>query len=146
MTLHFCVSGEWMTGPVGRIVAMMLMVGLVSCARERDEKTEAVDPGLALVRSAETAYKSHSLAYEAGTADFENLYLWSRRWMDAELRYEKDPSKRRSSMEAHRERMSTLHKRVEAAFQAGAEGGEANKLAAASYYVAETDRLLADAD
>lgn len=71
------------------------------------------------------------------TADAEETYRWSVRWMEAEQATTTDLISRRSAREAHVKRMQELEKHVKQKYQAG-EVAESD-VAAAEFYRADAE-------
>ncbi|HJZ58680.1 MAG TPA: efflux RND transporter periplasmic adaptor subunit [Gemmataceae bacterium] len=103
------------------------------------------DPELAKAKreTAGAAYKATFKAFQDGRADTEKVYLWSRRWMEAEQDAGEKKADRIAAVEAHLDRMKELRKLAEARYQAG-QSTHADVLGV-DFYLAEARLWLAQA-
>jgi hypothetical protein len=101
----------------------------------------------AMVDAARSTWDAMTAEYDVGTprVSIDELYAWSSRWRAAEVRATQSKREVARAYENHLARMRGLHAKVEALFKAQAKGGEASKLQAAKYYLAEAELLLAEA-
>jgi hypothetical protein len=83
--------------------------------------------------------------YAFGRVTLTDVYAWSRRLLDAERNIAKTKQADIDAFAGHWQRMKRLHGKVAALFQAAVRGGEAQKLHATEFYVAEAELLLVDA-
>lgn len=97
-----------------------------------------------MVKQAERAFEASLAAYEAETTTVEALYGWSLRWMRAVQIAAQTPKEKVAAAHAHLDRMRDAQKRIHLLFVSGSRGGEAKDEAAANYYVAEAERLVAE--
>jgi hypothetical protein len=111
--------------------AGLLVSGLSWSAAQEEQPQKATSK---TAEAAKEAYAAFETMYQVGKATTEDVYVWSRRWMDAELK--NDPMNKQA-VEDHWKRMRELHMRVATLHRAGVAGGEASTLAAAEYYLAE---------
>jgi len=105
-----------------------------------------VDPAqkAVLVEAAMKTYRATQAAYDVGTAEIGQVQVWSRRWMDAES-LGAAAEEQRAAIARHLERMKQLLDRVAVLYGMGLKGGEAEKLHACEYFVAEAEILLGQA-
>lgn len=99
----------------------------------------------AMLEAAAKTYEATAAGYDAGTAPGQDVYIWSRRWLDAERSLAKNDHHQLAALTAHWERMHTLYRKIEALYRHGSKGGEAEKYFAMRFYVAEAELFLADA-
>ncbi|HTM53608.1 MAG TPA: M56 family metallopeptidase [Pirellulales bacterium] len=115
----------------------------------KDQKVAEVDAvGQAakkMVEQAERAFEATQAAYEAETTTLEAVYGWSLRWMRAAQNAAQTPKQKSEAAPAHLDRMRNVQKKVHLLYVAGSRGGEAKDEAAANYYVAEAERIVAEA-
>ena len=126
----------------GRYVAIAfvsLIVGwfLVRSASQA-KPAEAIQQNDRLVEAAQQAYTLYKATYEMGRTELDDVYRWSKRLMEAELRSD---NHRDTAISNHVDRMSTLHKDVAAKFAIGAQGGSAADYHASIYYLEEAKSL-----
>lgn len=114
--------------------------------RDASGGTARVEQAEAMVQAAKAAYESTAVEYDLGNVLMENLYVWSRRWLDAELTLiaeqwrGNDARMRASRAEAfrkHLKRMERLHERIAVLYKAAAIGGEATNYFGSKFFVAE---------
>ena len=118
-----------------------------------------------MIKAAQDGYAAAHAAYQTDTITLEELCNWSLRWLAAEETAERvvasermtdrgqvvieesvrDPGTqdRIVAVRNHIKRMQELQTRVNALYQAGTRGGEAERKALMDYYVADADRRLA---
>jgi beta-lactamase regulating signal transducer with metallopeptidase domain len=99
----------------------------------------------AMLEAAKKAYEATAAGYDAGTAPLPDLYVWSRRWLEAERNLAKTLKDQRSALMQHWDRMSVTHRKVAAMYFAGSKGGEVEKYYATKFYLAEAEMWLAQA-
>lgn len=106
-----------------------------------------VDPAMyrEMEETAAKTYEATKASYDMGTEIMANLYVWSRRWLDAERALTKTDAEELAALRAHRERMKKLMMKVRALYATGSKGGEAERFFASKYYLAEADTWLAAA-
>lgn len=97
--------------------------------------------------------KAARLVYEAmvkelhegrGQVDADRLYLWSRRWMEAQRDASPKKADQIAALEAHRDRMKDLRKMAEQRYKAG-QGSHAEVLCV-DFYLAEAELWLSKAN
>jgi hypothetical protein len=88
-----------------------------------------------IVKEAELAFRSTQAQYQFQQATVEDMYRWSRRWMEAELAHETN----KKAVFDHLARMRDLNKKVEVLFKIGANGGQADYVHATRYYLLEAE-------
>ena len=123
------------------LVTLVAAAGAVALPADDAEKLSARQA--ALVRAAERAYWGHKASYEAGRATAEDLYLWSRRWMEAA---QSASDRREDKIAAAREHLARMTQ-MEAVIVTQSETGLASTAAesAAEFYRVEAELLLAAA-
>ncbi|HEY2894527.1 MAG TPA: M56 family metallopeptidase, partial [Pirellulales bacterium] len=110
-----------------------------------DPGKEVTDASQKMVEQAERAFEASQAAYEAETTTLEAIYDWSLRWMRAVQNAAQTPKEKAVAASAHLERMQQLQKKIHLLYVSGSRGGEAKAEAAANYYVAEAERMVAEA-
>jgi hypothetical protein len=96
----------------------------------------------AMLKAAKNTYEATRAAYEVGTETLANVFLWSRRWLEAELAVTEDDETELAAFNAHWDRMNQIHGKIKALFGQGVRGGEAEKLHASEFYLAEAEFWL----
>ena len=79
------------------------------------------------------------LAARDPVASSEETYVWSKRWMEAELQAGNDAASRKAAADAHFSRMTALEERVQAKHGVGA--AKSGEVEAAAYYRLEAEEL-----
>ena len=121
-------------------VRPLLFVGAIAATLLAYKSTTGADPEpsaepqTALEKAAEQAYFAHVIAFENDYANIDDVYRWSRRWTEAELRANRD---RQKSAFDHLQRMQRFYLRAVALRKAGAKGGSTETVNATTYYVEE---------
>jgi hypothetical protein len=105
--------------------------------RDQGKEQEKRSPA---AQAAQHAYEATVEAYHAGLADFEAVYRWSRRWMQAEQAERGD-----AAIQSHLDRMQTFYSQIKVRREEGLRGGEEANFAAAHYYVVEAKDMLKQA-
>jgi hypothetical protein len=118
------------------IGACVLMALPTSAENEEQNPVEST-----LVAAARAALEATQARFQVGQASADQIYLWSRRLLEAELA----SGAGRSVALKHVARMRELSDRAIAAERAGAVGGEPIAVAAARYYLEEANTLAAGA-
>lgn len=124
--------------------------------RYRDVHGKELDTAVdALVKEIETRRakgEAARLVYEAmvkelhegrGQVNADRLYLWSRRWMEAQRDVSPKKADQVAALEAHRDRMKDLRKTTEQRYKAG-QGSHAEVLSV-DFYIAEAELWLTEA-
>jgi hypothetical protein len=107
-------------------------------------------------RSADLAAKQQAMiiAAQSALAGFNaeeskllanEVYIWSSRVRSAQAGAAESRTQVTRACQEHLKRMQDLHRRVASLNREGVPGGEAHKLAAAEFYVAEAEVLLLEA-
>ncbi|HEV3341975.1 MAG TPA: hypothetical protein VG125_16525, partial [Pirellulales bacterium] len=94
--------------------------------------------------AAKTFEATHA-SYEVGTEIMSNVYVWSRRWLEAERALARTDAEEIAALEAHRARMKQLMLKIRALYMTGTKGGEMEKFNATRFYLAEADAWLGTA-
>jgi hypothetical protein len=94
-----------------------------------------------VLAAAKRTYESlTATAYETGAKiDMETLYVWSHRWLDAELQVANSAKEKLAAYTAHLDRMKPHLDFMVALVQAGTRDATTTKLNALEYYVVEAD-------
>jgi len=95
--------------------------------------------------AAKKAYEAFNAGHDVGTTLTPEVYVWSRRWAEAERALAKTKKEESAALLGHWRRMGDLHAKIEALFRAGANGGERDRYFPAKYYLAEAELMLAEA-
>jgi beta-lactamase regulating signal transducer with metallopeptidase domain len=98
-----------------------------------------------LLETAKQAWDVTAAEYDNGTVTLEMVYLWSRRLLEAERIAAKNKDDEIAALARHWKRMHVLYIKTKALFDAGARGGETQKVKSTSFYVAEAELWLANA-
>ncbi len=106
--------------------------------RAQQAEPQATTAAARMIDSARSALEAARTMYEVGKVPADEIYQWSRRLMEAEIKA--DPANR-DAVAAHVQRMRDLLVRVKSLFDAGSAGGEQLTLDAVTYYVAEAESL-----
>jgi len=98
----------------------------------------------ARLNSARRVFADHLELYRAGVClDGERVYLWSRRWLDAQREQAVTPADQAAAFAAHRDRMKLLHEVTTKHHKGGTVAPTA--VAAAEFYRAEAELWLEQA-
>jgi type II secretory pathway component GspD/PulD (secretin) len=103
------------------------------------------DQAKEMVAAAEKAYQASTAAYLAETVSLEQVFAWSRRWLQAAVDAANSPGERGKAYRDHRDRMQQLFDEIRLKYTVGARGGEADRYEAARFYLAE-ENLWVDRD
>jgi len=124
-------------------LALAILTGGASvAAAEPDESVESLEQQR--IAAAQEAYEQNKAMVAAGisTKSEEDLYVWSRRWMEAELATTDANSPQRiATIEKHLKRMQVLEERGKSLHRTGYDGPTIC-LPALGYYVMEAELLL----
>ena len=94
--------------------------------------------------AAKATYEASFKALREGKGDAERVYLWSRRWMEAQRGVSQKKADVIAALEAHRDRMKALSKLTEQRYKAG-QGSHADVLGV-NYYIVEAELWLSEAN
>jgi hypothetical protein len=115
-------------------IAILGICGVWSCAsRLRAEADKPGRPKSNLAQAADAALKATEAQYAFQQASVEDVYLWSRRLMEAEMQ----EGAGNKAIADHVARMQNLHAKVAALFKAGVVGGSEDRFYATAYYLEE---------
>jgi beta-lactamase regulating signal transducer with metallopeptidase domain len=129
------------------VVALVLAIGVFRVELVGEEVTADANPSrqvTEMIDAAKKAFSASQAAYDAGTITMDNVYVWSRHWLQASLAGATNQKQRLDGYLDHRARMMQLFKKTSALFHAGSKGGEADKYYATKFYVAEAETWLFD--
>ena len=140
-------------------LALLLLLGAVewrlgaSAARAIDQEVESSRGGLKVDRrmlqrmadAAAKTFEATKASYDVGTEVMSNVYVWSRRWLEADRALARSDADEIAALEAHRRRMRQLMMKIRAMYVTGTKGGEIERFAATKFYLAEADAWLASA-
>jgi beta-lactamase regulating signal transducer with metallopeptidase domain len=135
----FIAAVEWRFGPRGAGAGEQELEGTPSQPNVGRALLER------LARDAAKTYEATTASYDVGTSIMADVYVWSRRWLDAERNLARTDAEEIVAMRAHRHRMKNLFLKVNALYTTGSKGGELEKFHATKYYLAEADVWLAEA-
>ena len=94
--------------------------------------------------AAKEMYRAVEVGHEAGVNTVGEYYAASKGWKDAAYEIAKTKTERVAALEQHRDRMEALHKQIHELAAANRRGGEADKEAAARFWVAQSKIWLAE--
>jgi len=127
-----------------------LLAGVLLCAwvtwaapdQESDQRYVSKEQQ-EMIDAAGNASEASAALYEvgAGGVTLEGVYIWSRRWADAQA-LDAPKGEQVKAYMAHRDRMKLLFAKVKAKFDTGVAGGTKDRYEAARYYLAEANSLL----
>jgi hypothetical protein len=86
-----------------------------------------------IAEAAEAAYRATSASYEAGRGTAEDIYLWSKRLMEAQQADGKHPNAKAE----HLARMAQFYQKVSALYATGSKGGDESRYYATMFYLLE---------
>lgn len=109
-------------------------------AKEGPTGKARIEARIAIARD---IYQEMMALWQRARADLDDLPLWSRRWMDEELRLATGPAARHAAITAHLERVRGIEQVAKARHEA-ARGTHADVLKA-RYFQLEAEEMLADA-
>ena len=132
-------------------IGLVLLLG--AGLRERNGACAAADDGPsgaasgrdaaeAMLQAARRTSNSTEAAIDAGTRPFSDLYVWSRRWLEAERAAADDNDGELAALKDHSARMTQLYRKVKALHVSGTRGGEAEFFHGAQFQVAEAELWL----
>jgi len=138
------------------LIAGVALSGLCICAITAQEKVKSHQRGVGspqsteqyqlskaavLANRAKRAYGNALERYKTGNSDPEGVYLWSRRWLEAQRKASTEKVDQTKAFEDHCARMKELEELVKNRSEAGTE--TAAYRAAAEFYRAEAELWLA---
>jgi outer membrane protein TolC len=125
------------------LVSSLFLPALGAAEKPKEQPADRAKLAAAKVEAARTAYKATMTAFREGRSDSEKVYLWSRRWLEAQRDASPKLAERAAAIEAHRQRMKDLRKMAEQNYKRG-QAPIADVLGA-DFYIAEADLWLSDA-
>lgn len=126
--------------PPGLALGLVLAVGVILPVALGAEPRTTLALAEAKVKAAQKAYEESVKAIRDGRSDAEKVYVWSRRWLEAQRDADKKAD-RTAGLKAHRDRMKDLRQTAEALYKlAKAPYAE---VAGTEYYLAEAELWLA---
>jgi hypothetical protein len=99
----------------------------------------------AMIDAARATYDTLTEYFRLGRQEPNEVYVWSSYLRIAEVRAANSPDQIISACNGHLERMKRLHAGVKALSDESARGGEADRLHATEFYVAEAELFLLEA-
>src|SRR5688572_20143638 len=111
-------------------------------------KKGAVDPQrtakrAAMLDAAQRTYVATTAAHDVGVSvSPDELYAWSSRWRGAAIRVADKQQEIVKANQEHVDRMRAVYRGVKALNDEAAKGGEAQKLFATEFYLAEAELML----
>jgi len=118
--------------------ALILACAVIAAVPAGAQETPA-DPAAEMAAAAQEAYQHAAAGVALGNVLPEEVYRWSRRWMEAETG--RDPSSSAAQAQAHLERMRKLQGDFDQAIAAGMAIPAAGAMT--RYYVAEAQTTVA---
>ena len=125
-------AAHWLLIAIVAICCCWLCVLQSQADEEQVVKSESK-----LVKAAEEAFKATQAEYQFMQSSPEDVYQWSRRWMEAEM---KDGAGD-DAIDRHIARMRELQKKIEALYKTGTRGGSLKNFHAANYYLLDAESL-----
>ena len=104
-------------------------------------KTAAASPR-SLADAAKAAYESIATEREVDRHNLEDLYVWSQRWLQAELSIATNAQQRLKVYEDHKDRMRDLHDLQAKLHEAGVAGVSHTAICTTKFYLTEAELLL----
>jgi len=138
------LEGKWVLGPVAE-PRLMAQQPLVAAAAKQDTTPDIKKFAQAQDAAAHKAYDIavHSLKNGVPGAKPEDVHTWSVRRLKARRELSSKPAEHIAALSAHRKRMQELAKIVDQLVKVGAPGLPLGSAAAADFYVAEAELMLA---
>lgn len=98
-----------------------------------------------MLAAANKTFETTKASYDVGTTTLGNLHLWSRQLLLAELALADSKEEDLAALLDYWKRSKQIYLKIRALHNAGTRGGETEKFAAASFYLAEAELWLAAA-
>ena len=118
-------------------VFLSICVGWFCVSLSQADEDKAAQPKSKLVLTAEAALEATQAQFQFQQATVEDVYIWSRRLLEAE----RANGAGQSALTSHVARMANLRKKVAALRMAGAPGGSPDKYFATTFYLLEAKQL-----
>jgi capsule polysaccharide export protein KpsE/RkpR len=137
------------------LLALWCVFALAETTRAADapqppvlDETQIIDKSIEnaradMVAAAREAYTANVRRLRGGRASIEQVYLWSRRWMDAASQGQ-DQATRLAEAESHLERMQQRMDRAGGRRNQDADNDQDPRLHATKFYIAEARKKIAD--
>lgn len=100
------------------------------------------DQARAMLAAAQKAWQANKASYDVGTTTLGNVHLWSRQLLLAERALAKNKDEDLAALTDYWKRSKQTYLKVRALYTAATRGGEAERYAEASYYLAEAELWL----
>jgi hypothetical protein len=91
-------------------IACLAIVGPSFFARPRSEGAALLDPAVEQAVAAERVYDAWAAEFLSGRESTWGVYLWSRRWMNAQSLMNRTTAKKLATAQAHLDRMTALER------------------------------------
>jgi hypothetical protein len=104
--------------------------------------TTAASGPRSLADAAKAAYESIATEREVDRHNLEDLYVWSQRWLQAELSIATNAQQRLKLYEDHKDRMRDLHDLQAKLHEAGVAGVSHTAICTTKFYLTEAELLL----
>jgi hypothetical protein len=115
------------------IVLVTVCCGRFCSSQSRADGDKPGRPKSKLAQAADAALKATEAQYMFQQASVEDMHLWSRRLMEAEMQ----EGAGKEAIADHLGRMQKLHTKVAALYQTGVKGGSEDKFYATAFYLEE---------
>lgn len=132
-------------------LSLSLLIAAVAFAGVMMRPSTAADPANASLASrkldiAKHAYSTMLEMQRAGRGSYnaEDVYRWSRRWLDAQREAAPDLAGRRAALVAHLDRMKEAGEIAKKRFQVGV--GDQVEVLSFDYFTVEAQQLIEEAD
>lgn len=139
----------WLAAAAAMLLAGGIELKLVARAAEgqadRPNSPEHEKAVQLLLETAKQTWDVTAAEYDNGTVTLSDVYVWSRRLLEAERLAARSKDDEIAALARHWKRMHVLFIKTKALFDAGVKGGETQKVKATSFYVAEAELWLIDA-
>ena len=99
----------------------------------------------AILAAAEKAWEANQASYEVGTQTLANVHHWSRQLLLAQRALADTNEEDLAALVAYWKRSKSIYLKVRALYTTGTKGGETEKFAEATFYLAEAELWLIDA-
>ena len=99
----------------------------------------------AMLAAAQKTWEATSAGYDVGTETLSHVHFWSKQLLSAERASADTKEEDLAALRDYWKRTKQTYLKVQALYNTGIRGGETEKFAAASYYLAEAELWLLDA-
>jgi outer membrane protein TolC len=127
---------------VGLVLGLVFARGAPAASGPAGPQTPAA-LAKAKVEAAAKAFETAEKSYATGQSTAEQVYLWSRRWLEARRDLADNQAERAAAVEAHLGRLQMLRKTITARYKVG--NAPYAEVTGAEFYVVEAELWLAQA-